>query len=277
MKQWLLISAAAAVLSVGCSKDKTRTLTPEDLAGRWAPAEVLIDGRVEPVSLAEELSYWEFRTNGTYVEYDYYNNRLYEWEYTLADNVLSTPDGPTMLRWPVTGFTGDAFTLTDGSYSTRFRRSTNRPMLFLEPSVQFGATVAQIKQQERRELLNETTTGLGFRGSNAIEQAAIYILEGGRMTTSGLQLSPATDPKELANFLTASYILLGETEQLLVFRSRDQKYEVILGINPNGILLVFVPATTGSGSKAGAFGTEAETIDRGRQRLEAFKRLAGIE
>lgn len=97
------------------------------------------------------------------------------------------------------------------------------------------------------------------------------------MTTSGLQLSPATDPKELANFLTASYILLGETEQLLVFRSRDQKYEVILGINPNGILLVFVPATTGSGSKAGASLTEAETIDRGRQRLEAFKRLAGIE
>lgn len=268
----LLFSLTAILLFAGCNKDKgERFVTPVELAGKWSSYEYVENGTVRPVSLAEELSYWEFNADGkTYIEYDYYNNRTYRWEYSLENNVISTPDGSETLRWPISNFTGDAFTLQSGNYRIRFRRSQNQQMVFLAPSVNFGATAAQIKQEERRMFIREDENGLGYGGSNAIEQGVAYLLENGRMNSAALLLSLSVDPKELVDFLQIDCKVLGQTEDFVVFESRDAKYQVILGVEASGVMLVYIEPLTGR-SKIGDADDRACIIEQGRRIFEDIK------
>lgn len=271
MTKRLLFSFAAALLLASCKDDKgPAVITPVELAGKWSPYEYVANGQTQPVSLAEELSYWEFNADGkTYVEYDYYNNRTYKWEYSLENNVISTPDGSEMLRWPISNFTGDAFTLQNGNYLTRFRRSQNQPMVFLAPSVNFGATAAQIKQEERRAFIREDANGLGYEGSNAIEQGVAYLLENGRMSSAAVLLSLSVSAQELVNFLLVDCKALAQTEDFLVFESRDAKYQVILGVETSSVMLVYIKPTVRS--KTGDADDPTGIIEQGRRIFEDFK------
>lgn len=273
MKKHLVLFSAAAslLLGVGCNKDKgPREVTVNDLEGKWSVYENLnSDGTVQPASVSQELSYLNFRTSGTFTEYDYYYNEEFSWKYSLKDNVISTQDGTQGVRWTISDFRGDTFTLSENGYAVRLRRSDNVPRLFLEPSVSFGATTAQIKREERRTLLQETTTGLSYEGSNAIEKGAAYLLENGRMTSAAVLLSLSVDVNKLSTFLTNWYKMLGEADNLLVFESRDGKYDLIVGIDASGVWIIYEPANPSK--------TAGDVIGAGRRTFLDFKRRAGRE
>lgn len=271
-KHLLLFSVAASLfLLAGCNKDKgPKEVTVNDLEGKWSVYENLnSDGTVQPASVSQELSFLNFRTSGTFIEYDYYYNEEFTWKYSLKDNVISTQDGTQPVQWRISDFRGDTFTLSENGYAVRLRRSDNVPRLFLEPSVSFGATAEQIKREERRTLLQETTTGLSYEGSNAIEKGAAYLLENGRMTSAAVLLSLSVDVNKLSTFLSNWYKIQGEVDDFLVFESRDGKYNLIVGIDASGVWIIYEPV---SQSK-----TTGDVIEAGRQTLLDFKQRAGLE
>lgn len=273
MKKLLLLSAALTLILTGCNKDNDgkKNITVNDLAGQWSAYENIVDGKVEPAPLDERLSYMEFKTNGTYVEYDYWYNSLYEWDYTLENNVISTPDATDMLHWQISNFDGNTFVLTDEGYVTRYRRSQNVPMLFLEPSVKFGASVDQIKKEERRELLIASNEKLTYKKSNYIEKSIVYVFENNKMTTSGVLLSLDTNTNKLIDYLSQNYNPAGMAGDLFVFESKDTKYHVVLGVETSGFMVMYTNVLSNK-SKTGI-----DIVEQGKRSLEVFKQQGALD
>lgn len=243
----LLLPLWTVMLFAGCDKDD-EFLTHADISGKWMYYETIENGITKPAALPAQLGYFNFKTDGTYEEYEYYYNETITGTYTLDHNsiTMSGYDG----SYELTQFEDNTVVLNiQDDYAVRLKRTDNTRMPFLEPSVNFGATRAQIKAEERRtfdeevEVENPVTVDkvLYFKGSSNAELAAEYDFAGDRMLVSGVYLyRPELDVDELFKFLSEKYTLAESSATHYIYFGKTYSVTVVL-LEENLIGIMYYP------------------------------------
>ena len=240
MKNLFLI-AAFALSFVACSKDDDG-LSSSDLVGKWSIYEFEENGEVEPVDLDTELSYWEFKTGGSCEEYNYFANITGKGTYSLKGDVITfTYDGNSS-EVTVLEIHKDRAVVEmeeDGEkYIARLKRTDNVPMLYLEPVLDFGASISQIKAKERRKFDSEDANAVAYKHSNSVEKNLVYTFKNGKMQGAVVMLSISTPVKDIESFLSGKYEKLGESDG--IFYWIKDKLIVGLSVRTAGYAIVYM-------------------------------------
>jgi hypothetical protein len=105
--------------------------------------------------------------------------------------------------------------------------------LFEEPITNFLFNKSQIKSAEKRNLLNETATGLLYDGENNLLEYVIYILTNQGYLSSSAMLFPlnSTLPERLAVFYAERYNIIGELDNYFYFANPRENYFVRIGMD----------------------------------------------
>lgn len=140
----------------------------------------------------------------------------------------------------------------------------------IEPYTAFGNKKAQVKSYEKRELKEETATGLAYIDNAIYTRGAIYLFENEALASSAL-LWNNTKAEELAKFYIERYQVLGENSGIYYFT--DKESTKIIGITFNetlGAVILYAkyPVGTKSTSNLNMFdklnikGTKLPELDR---------------
>ncbi|MFR8768498.1 MAG: Ig-like domain-containing protein, partial [Eubacterium sp.] len=60
---------------------------------------------------------------------------------------------------------------------------------YTEPVLEFGVDKATVKAKEKRTILEDKTSTLGYRGENSAVKSVAYLFENGKLTSSAIALS----------------------------------------------------------------------------------------
>lgn len=240
MKNLFLI-AAFALSFVACSKDDDG-LSSNDLVGKWSIYEFEENGEVEPADLDTELCYWEFKSGGNCEEYDYYMNRTSKGTFSLEGDVVTvTYDGKSS-GVTVLEMHKDRVVVEmedDGEkYIARMKRTDNVPMLYLEPVLDFGASVAQIKAKERRDFDREDANTIAYKHSNYAEKSVGYTFKDGKMEAAVVILSISTPVEDVESFLSGKYEKLGKDND--IFYWANDKLIIGLSVRTSGYTIIYM-------------------------------------
>ena len=123
-----------------------------------------------------------------------------------------------------------------------------------EPVTEWGASIATIKSKEKRTLFNETAAGAAFTGENAKMRMAIYLLEAGKLVSSGLSFTPTNEVgTELGVFFSERYPEFEVGDDQLFFVSDSKAYGILIGIDETlGIFALYSPLDAGGRKMEGA-------------------------
>lgn len=108
-----------------------------------------------------------------------------------------------------------------------------------EPILDFGASISAVKGQEKRVLVEQSSTALMYKGENAKLLNVFYGFESTGLESSVLLFSPSEAVvEESVKFLSERYEFAGESEGLFFFS--DAKTAVGLGVVPElGFVAVY--------------------------------------
>lgn len=238
MKKILLCLAVTALLA-GCNKDgenEVPDVTENLIAGKWNIYEYIIDGKAETAALSDRLSYLEFDLDGVFYDYSYYYNQITQGTYTVQGNSMTINELGRALAVEITRFNHNNTTFKISGEYLGLKRSENRPLFYLEPSVKFGSTKKDIKEEELRSLNLEKPESLKYTHSNANEDALIYLFEDNRMIAAGVVISTGADMNKLAAFLTEKYGYVGKVDDYFLYQGPG--YEVTVSFD-NIILVLY--------------------------------------
>lgn len=115
---------------------------------------------------------------------------------------------------------------------------------FNEPLMDWGASKATIKQKEKRTLENDTEDALYYKEPRT--NGILYLFEKDKLITAGLVLPLKFDAEELVGFLTERYTIVGESDDLFLWLSKDGKMTIAVGVETVGVLVAYIPNTKGS-------------------------------
>ena len=85
---------------------------------------------------------------------------------------------------------------------------------YTEPVLEFGVDKATVKAKEKRTILEDKTSTLGYRGENSAVKSVAYLFENGKLTSSAIALSYSYT-EEIAKFLSERYQVIGKDSCLL--------------------------------------------------------------
>jgi hypothetical protein len=115
--------------------------------------------------------------------------------------------------------------------------------LCVEPVAEFGISMSAVKSREKRAFLEQSTTGLLYKGENAKLLNVIYSFQASGLESSVLLLSP-TDAvvAESAKFFAERYPFAGESDGIFFFE--DLKTTVGVGyLEELGFVAVYFPSS----------------------------------
>lgn len=115
---------------------------------------------------------------------------------------------------------------------------------FVEPALDFGASKADIKAKEKRELISETATGLGYKDSKD-GVAILYMFEDGKMVTAGIGLQYKYSD-DILDFLLERYApaAMDKDEYIFTFvngMSGRWTMSVSVQLSSSTILVAYIP------------------------------------
>lgn len=110
--------------------------------------------------------------------------------------------------------------------------------IYNEPLVNFGASKAEIKKQEKRTFLGEADSQLMFMGNNYM---IAYLFENEKLTGSMALLPLTTDMKKLKSFLSSRYTYVGENDGFSFWGVKGKELAVGVGVDDTGIGVVYMP------------------------------------
>lgn len=113
--------------------------------------------------------------------------------------------------------------------------------MYNEPLVNFGASKAEIKKQEKRAFLEENETGLMFQGNNYV---IVYLFKSSKLTSSAAVLPLATDAKKLTSFLSSRYDILGEEDDMFFWQTKNEQMIIAVGVETTGIYVMYMPSSS---------------------------------
>lgn len=87
---------------------------------------------------------------------------------------------------------------------------------YTEPVLEFGVDKATVKAKEKRTILEDKTSTLGYRGENSAVKSVAYLFENGKLTSSAIALSYSYT-EEIAKFLSERYQVIGKDSDGALF------------------------------------------------------------
>ena len=120
-----------------------------------------------------------------------------------------------------------------------------------------------VKAKEKRTILEDKTSTLGYRGENSAVKSVAYLFENGKLTSSAIALSYSYT-EEIAKFLSERYQVIGkDSDGAYYFINNDSdKYNmgVRLSVESGFIMVVYVPQSPKSRSIQAADLQELKSI-----------------
>lgn len=113
--------------------------------------------------------------------------------------------------------------------------------MYNEPLINFGASKAEIKKQEKRVFLEENETGLMFQGNNYV---IVYLFKSSKLASSAAVLPLKTDAKKLVSFLSSRYDILGEEDDMFFWQTKNKQMTVAVSVETTGIYVMYMPASS---------------------------------
>ncbi len=229
MKKHLLTLLMPVLLLLSCSKndDKPKTSIDQD-----------------KVSLNYDQTHqFELRTGGTKLD-----NVKVNW--SSSDQLVGTINSAGLFSAKRIGTTTIKATANGESFTSEIT-VVPYSQLCVEPVIEFGTSLTNVKAKEKRVLLAQNTAELVYKGENAKVQNIFYIFNNGGLESSALILSPTSAVvEETVKFFSERYEFVGEFEEVFYFQ--DSKTTIGLGFSDGvGFLAVYFPAEmTGSSAKA---------------------------
>ena len=114
---------------------------------------------------------------------------------------------------------------------------------YTEPVLEFGVDKATVKAKEKRTILEDKTSTLGYRGENSAVKSVAYLFENGKLTSSAIALSYSYT-EEIAKFLSERYQVIGkDSDGAYYFINNDSdKYNmgVRLSVESGFIMVVYI-------------------------------------
>lgn len=135
--------------------------------------------------------------------------------------VLATKDGKTIKS-----------KITISPYQTFFK----------EPSMLFGKTKAEVKASETRVLLNETSTGLGYKGENSNIVNLAYIFDSSGKMTSAVVAFPSSTASidKVSTYYKERYDVLSAQNNVISLKDMDQPIYMMMGVNNTNLQITVV-------------------------------------
>lgn len=238
----LLLVAMFALAFVACSDDDD--LSVNDVIGKWSIYEFEENGNTEPADLDVELSYFEFKSGGVCENYDFDWNYILKGTYVMEGDVITVKEGIETYTVRVLEMRKDRAVVEMEEEGKTFRAKVQRtdigPQMFLEPVLEFGITVEQLKAKERRELYSEKSDELIYRGSNHIENNVGYQLKDGKVVSATLLFErDRTNYEELVEYLESKYKYEGSDGEYFVY-SKGDNIEISMQYTAIGIVIIFL-------------------------------------
>ena len=117
-----------------------------------------------------------------------------------------------------------------------------------EPYYVLGIGKAAVKTQESRMLLDETATGLVYKGENTKVRTIIYLFEGSGLNSAAILFQNNTSViEESVKFFSERYEYQGESDDVYFFANKD----VLIGVSDHvdlGFNAIYLKNTTGKTS-----------------------------
>jgi hypothetical protein len=163
----------------------------------------------------------------------------------------------------------------DGEYFAECRVTVNSDpdvVLFQEPYLKFGCTVADIKEYETRELLTEDSEKIAFEGENNDVNFVLYLLKNAKMNSVGVSFNKTENIAErIVDFLFEKYEYVEEENEIFYFVSSDWKMCVALMTMEDGSISVFYYANDTQSSSLRSSSIWKEQVKEVFDKLNALK------
>ena len=134
---------------------------------------------------------------------------------------------------------------------------------YTEPVLEFGVDKATVKAKEKRTILEDKTSTLGYRGENSAVKSVAYLFENGKLTSSAIALSYSYT-EEIAKFLSERYQVIGkDSDGAYYFINNDSdKYSMGIGLSVESgfIMVMYIPQSPKSRSIQAADLQELKSI-----------------
>ena len=101
---------------------------------------------------------------------------------------------------------------------------------YTEPVLEFGVDKATVKAKEKRTILEDKTSTLGYRGENSAVKSVAYLFENGKLTSSAIALSYSYT-EEIAKFLSERYQVIGKDSDVHITSSIMIRINIIWGLD----------------------------------------------
>ena len=101
---------------------------------------------------------------------------------------------------------------------------------YTEPVLEFGVDKATVKAKEKRTILEDKTSTLGYRGENSAVKSVAYLFENGKLTSSAIALSYSYT-EEIAKFLSERYQVIGKDSDGAYTSSIMIRINIIWGLD----------------------------------------------
>lgn len=118
---------------------------------------------------------------------------------------------------------------------------TSQEVFFIEPILNFGASRATIKEQEKQPLFGEDANGVMYQGSN--KELIFYLFENERLIASSIILPLSTNPEKVFDFLSSRYDIIGEMDKYLVWESKKRQLTIPVSVEIVGIIVMYMPTS----------------------------------
>jgi hypothetical protein len=124
-------------------------------------------------------------------------------------------------------------TLTIDGQTKESKVTVSPYMTFIiEPLVEFGSTIANVKSKEKRKLLQETDDLLVYEGENSKVKLISYYKQNGKITSALLLFENVTNTvMDVTTFFKERYPDNGLVGGNVVHLSDDRKYGITLSVN----------------------------------------------
>lgn len=202
MKKLLFVIAIVSLL-IGCSKDdnkvKSITATPTSMSMHY-DEESEIKMSYSPADAPAP----------TYT-------------YAASDEYVATVDQDGLVSGCHVGECVVGISTTDGISTECTVTIKPRSMLYVEPYLEFGGSASDIKRYEKRAIYSETASGLIYKGENSNVRYVVYVLENGKMKSSGVLLANTSYcVNECNEYLSERYDAMGVYEGVIMFNGRGK-------------------------------------------------------
>jgi hypothetical protein len=125
--------------------------------------------------------------------------------------------------------------------------------IFVEPILEFGATMAAIKSKEKRKLLQETAEALAYEGAAGTQtRGVIYIFEKGKLQSAGILFDNSTATVQTsATFIKERYPDRMTQDNQVYILNDERTFGIVLGVDETfGYMGIYLPYPPGGRTSA---------------------------